>query len=113
WALGGAPREHRSDSLSAAFRNLDDDAREDLTRRYDALCAHYGMQPTRNNRGVAHENGSIESSHGHLKQAVSDALLVRGLDDLDCLAHSRRLIGEIVSRKKPRSPRRTAAEHAA
>ena len=22
WALGGAPREHRSDSLSAAFRNL-------------------------------------------------------------------------------------------
>lgn len=26
-----APREHRSDSLSAAFRNLDRDAREDLT----------------------------------------------------------------------------------
>ena len=23
WSLGGAPREHRSDSLSAAFRNLD------------------------------------------------------------------------------------------
>ena len=45
WALGGAPLEHRSDSLSAAFRNLDADAREDLTRRYDALCAHYGMRP--------------------------------------------------------------------
>ena len=70
WALGGAPREHRSDSLSAAFRNLDQDAREDLTRRYDALCAHYGMEPTRNNRGVAHENGAIESPHGHLKKAV-------------------------------------------
>lgn len=27
WALGGAPREHRSDSLSAAFRNLAADAR--------------------------------------------------------------------------------------
>ena len=78
WALGGAPLEHRSDSLSAAFRNLDKDAREDLTRRYDALCAHYGMQPTRNNRGVAHENGAIESSHGHLKSAVRDALLMRG-----------------------------------
>ena len=24
WSLGGAPREHRSDSLSAAFRNLED-----------------------------------------------------------------------------------------
>jgi hypothetical protein len=29
WALGGAPREHRSDSLSAAFCNLDRDAQED------------------------------------------------------------------------------------
>ncbi len=38
WALGGAPLDHRSDSLSAAFRNLDHDARDDLTRRYDALC---------------------------------------------------------------------------
>ena len=73
WALGGAPLEHRSDSLSAAFRNLDTDAREDLTRRYDALCAHYGMQPTRNNRGVAHENGAIESPHGpHDSPHLSD-----------------------------------------
>ena len=42
WALGRAPLQHRSDSLSAAFRNLDRDAQEDLTRRYEALCAHYG-----------------------------------------------------------------------
>ena len=60
WALGGVPAEHRSDSLSAAFRNLDDDARTDQTRRYEALCAHCGMTPTRNNTGVAHENGAIE-----------------------------------------------------
>ena len=64
WALGGVPEQHRSDSLSAAFRNLDRDAQEDLTRRYEELCAHYGMTPSRNNPGVAHENGSIESSHG-------------------------------------------------
>jgi len=32
------------------------------------------MTPTRNNPGVAHENGSIESSHGHLKKALEDAL---------------------------------------
>ena len=78
WALGKAPLQHRSDSLSAAFRNLDDDTRQDQTRRYEALCAHYRMEPTRNNRGVAHENGSIESPHGHLKQAIEDALLLRG-----------------------------------
>jgi hypothetical protein len=110
WALGGAPLEHRSDSLSAAFRNLDTDAREDLTRRYDALCAHYGMQPTRNNRGVAHENGSIESSHGHLKKAVGDALLIRGINDFDGLASYRRFIDEIVSRKNARSAKRIEAE---
>src|SRR6202162_4661747 len=78
WALGGVPREHRSDSLSAAFCNLDRDAQEDLTLRYQALMRHYGMIPTRNNLGVAHENGSIESSHGHLKKALEDALLLRG-----------------------------------
>ena len=38
WALGGVPEQHRSDSLSAAFRNLDADAREDLTKRYEGLC---------------------------------------------------------------------------
>ena len=53
-------------------------AQEDLTRRYEELCAHYGMMPSRNNRGVAHENGSIESSHGHLKSALGDELLLRG-----------------------------------
>ncbi len=83
WALGRAPLQHRSDSLSAAFRNLDDDTRQDQTRRYEALCAHYGMEPSRNNRGVAHENGSIESPHAHLKQAVEDALLLRGSRDFD------------------------------
>ena len=31
WSLGGVPEQHRSDSLSAAFRNLGADAKEDLT----------------------------------------------------------------------------------
>lgn len=112
WALGGSPREHRSDSLSAAFRNLDADAREDLTRRYDALCAHYLMEPTRNNRGVAHENGSIESSHGHLKSSVQDALLLRGVAEFADLGAYRRFIDEIVSRKNARNGKRIDAERA-
>ena len=113
WALGGAPREHRSDSLSAAFRNLTRDAREDLTRRYDALCAHYGMDPTRNNRGVAHENGAIESAHGHLKKAVMDALLMRGTNGFDDLPGYRRFIDEIVSRKNAHHAKRIEAERPA
>src|SRR5262249_5888511 len=60
WALGDVPKQHRSDSLSAAFRNLSRNEQEDLTQRYEELVRHYRMEPTRNNRGVAHENGSIE-----------------------------------------------------
>jgi hypothetical protein len=113
WTLGGAPLEHRSDSLSAAFRNLNTDAREDLTRRYDALCAHYGMQPTRNNRGIAHENGAIESPHGHLKKAIKDALLMRGIADFDDLPGYRAFIDEIVSRKNAHHAKRIEAERPA
>ena len=112
WALGGAPREHRSDSLSAAFRNLNRAAREDLTTRYDALCGHYGMEPSRNNRGVAHENGSIESPHGHLKSAIRDALLLRGSGNFADLGAYRRFIDEIMSRKNARNAKRIAAERA-
>ena len=110
WALGGAPRLHRSDSLSAAFRNLDADARVDLTRRYDALCTHYTMEPTRNNRGIAHENGAIESSHGHLKSAVNDALLMRGSGDFGDLIAYRAFIDEIAARKNRRNAARIDAE---
>jgi hypothetical protein len=112
WALGGAPQEHRSDSLSAAFRNLGRDVEEDLTRSYDALCAHYGMQPSRNNPGVAHENGSIESAHGHLKAALNDALLLRGNSDFADLAAWRGFVDEVLGRHNARIAPRIALERA-
>jgi transposase InsO family protein len=113
WALGGAPEQHRSDSLSAAFRNLDADAKEDLTRRYEALCAHYGMTPTRNNPGVSHENGSIESAHGHLKKTLADALLLRASRDFDDLPAWRGFVDEIVGRGNVRNAKRIDQERTA
>ena len=56
-----------------------------ITGRYEALCGHYGMEATRNNRGVAHENGSIEGPHGHLKRAIADAIALRGSKDFEDL----------------------------
>ena len=96
-ALGGAPHEHRSDSLSAAFRNLCTDDAEDLTRRFAALAAHYGMVPTRNNRGVAHENGAIESRHGHLKDRIAQALLLRGSSDFATLDNYRTFVSGVIA----------------
>src|SRR5712675_2608510 len=113
WALGGVPQQHRSDSLSAAFHNLAREAQEDLTRRYEELCAHYAMTPSRNNRGVAHENGSIESAHGHLKNVLRDELLLRGSRDFADLAAYRRFIDEVVGRRNARNRKRIEIERAA
>ena len=112
WSLGGVPREHRTDSLSAAFRNLDTQACTDLTRRYDEFCHHYGMTPSRNNTGIAHENGAIEGPHGHLKRAIQDALLMRGSADFADLAAYRGFIDEIVSRRNVRNAKRIDLERA-
>lgn len=110
WTLGGVPHEHRTDSLSAAFKNLDQSAQTDLTDRFDALCRHYGMTPTRNNKGIAHENGSIESPNGHLKRAIEDALVMRGVRDFEDLAAYRRFIDEIVGRINARNGKRIDME---
>ncbi len=71
------------------------------------------MRPTRNNRGVPHENGSIESAHGHLKGALDQALLLRGsrlFDDLDAY---RQFLAELVGRRNARHRPRIDAERAA
>lgn len=44
------------------------------------------MKPTRNNLGKSHENSSIESPHGHLKNALKQALLKRGSSEFDSLS---------------------------
>ncbi|RQQ66767.1 IS21 family transposase [Burkholderia stagnalis] len=101
WQAGGCPREHRTDSLSAAFKNLQQ--HEDFTARYAALLEHYGMTGTRNNVGVAHENGSVESSHRHLKEAVDQALMLRGHRDFaDRLAYEG-FVREVVMRRNRRN----------
>jgi hypothetical protein len=100
WQAGGAPKEHRTDSLSAAFKNLDEE--QDFTVRYTALLAHYGLSGTRNNRGVSHENGSVESSHRYLKDAIEQALLMRGHRDFDDRVAYEGFVREVVMRRNRR-----------
>ena len=58
-----------------------------------------GLQDaTRNNRGVAHENGSIEGPHGHLKRGIADALTLRGSSDFTDLDAYRGFIATVVGR---------------
>jgi hypothetical protein len=101
WQAGGCPREHRSDSLSAAFRNLQEE--EDFTVRYAALLEHYGMEGTRNNRGLGHENGSVESSHRYLKDQVDQALELRGHRDFADRAAYDEFVRGVVMRRNRRN----------
>lgn len=96
WRLGGAPAEHRTDSLSAAFKNLSRDAKEDVTKRYNELFNHYDFIATRNNRGKGHENGGVESPHGHLKNRIRQALLIRGCTDFESVTAYQQWIDTIT-----------------
>ncbi len=78
-ASGGVPRQLRTDSLSAAYKNRQE--QDDFTERYAQLCQHYNLNATRNNRGLAHENGAIESPNNHIKRQLKQALLLRGSYD--------------------------------
>jgi transposase InsO family protein len=102
WQLGGMPREHRTDRLSAAYRNLSN--QEDEATRYAEFCRYYGMEPTRNNAGVSHENGSVEAAHGHLKTGLGEALELRGSRDFPDLAAYQAFLQEFIARKN--APRR-------
>ncbi len=110
WRLGGVPKEHRTDSLSAAFRNLTRDQQEDLTKRYEAVCQHYGMVASRNNPGEAHENGTIEAAHGHLKRRIDQALKRRGSRDFETLEDYRTFLSDLIDRHNSRRQRQVAAE---
>src|SRR3954447_21046613 len=71
------------------------------------------MTPSRNNRGIAHENGSIESSHGHLKKVLGDELLLRGSRDFEDLAAYRRFVDEAVGRRNATNRKRIEIERVA
>ena len=101
--LGGSPKEHRTDSLSAAFKNLSKEAQDDMTTRYDDFCKNYSMQATRNNPGASHENGSIESSHGHVKRRIKQALLLRNSCNFATIEDYQTFIDEVVQQSNRRN----------
>jgi transposase InsO family protein len=110
WRLGGVPAEHRTDSLSAAFKNLAREAVDDITRRYEDLCTHYSMAASRCNPGQSHENGSVESRHGSLKMALDQALRLRGSRQFDDLQAYDDFIQDIVKRMNQRVSKAARAE---
>ena len=95
WQIGGVPKQHRTDHLSAAIKNAKGQAK-DWTARYEALMTHYGMQPTKNNVTIAHENGDVEQSHHQFKRAVDQALRVRASRDFPSREAYERFLADLV-----------------
>ena len=104
------PQQHRTDHLSAAVRILDDTGRKDWTDRYHALMRPYGLQPTTNNAGIAHENGDVEQAHHRFKQAVDQALRVRGSRDFADRAAYLQWLHDLVRRRNQTRHARFAEE---
>ena len=77
--LGKVPAELLTDHSSTATPQLKRGACErGFNEEYLSICAHYGITPRTINVGCPQENGSCESSHGHLKRRIRQHLLLRG-----------------------------------
>jgi hypothetical protein len=79
WELGGVPTRHRTDRLSAAVNN--DPESDMFTHKYKALLTHYGLEAQAIQPRQPNENGDVEQSHHRFKQAVDQALMLRGSRD--------------------------------
>jgi len=79
WELGGVPQEHRTDRLSSAVHNLGNP--EEFTQRYNALLRYYRLIGRKIQAGKANENGDAEQLHRRFKDALDQALMLRGSRD--------------------------------
>jgi hypothetical protein len=108
WELGGVPRTHRTDRLTAAVNNLGD--RDLFQQRYRALLAHYGLTPQAIQARKANQNGDAEQSHNRFKQAVDQALMLRGSRDFDDRAAYERFLRAVFAQRNSGRTARFAEE---
>lgn len=99
WRLGGVPVVHRTDNLSAATHELIRTRGRGFTERYLELLSHYGMKPSKNHPGNAHENGDVEQSHYRFRKAVDQRLRLRGSREFATIADYRKFLQEVVQER--------------
>ena len=83
WELGGVPQVIRSDNTSALTHEMKRSRGRALNDAYAELLDHYGLRSTLINSGESHENGVAEQAHYRLKDALDQALMLRGSRDFD------------------------------
>ena len=111
WELGAAPEVVRSDNLSAATHKLKDGKGRDFNERYKEILDHYGLKATRTNSYSAHENGVAEQGHRRLKDAVAQALVLRGSSDFESVEQYAKFVRSIVDRRNRLVREKLASEY--
>ena len=99
WTLGGVPEVVRSDNTAAATHELRSSRGRALNDNYAALLDHYSLRSTRINRGQSHENGVAEHAHYRLKDAIDQALILRGSRDFDTADDYASFVRQMVERR--------------
>ena len=99
WELGGVPRVVRTDNLSAATHDLRNSRGRAVNARYEAVLTHYGVEATRTNPRSSHENGVMEQGHRCLKNAIAQALILRGSRDFESEDEYRQFVRGVVDRR--------------
>ena len=99
WTLGRVPEILRSDNTSAATHEVKRSRGRGLNDNYAALLDHYGLRSTRINRGQSHENGVAEHAHYRLKDAIDQALILRGSRAFDTVDDYADFVRQMVERR--------------
>ncbi len=97
WELGGVPRRHRTDRMTLAVNH--EGSAERYTAKYRALLAHYGLEAEATNPASGHENGDCEQSHRRFKEALEQALLLRGSRDFASREAYRSFVVTLVAQR--------------
>jgi hypothetical protein len=95
WELGGVPQRHRTDRMSLAVNNATD--QKEFTQRYQGLLGYYRVEMEKIQAEEPNENGDAEQSHRRFKEAVEQALLLRGSRDFESREAYGRFLKELAA----------------
>jgi hypothetical protein len=105
--LGGAPLVCQTDQSSTATHGRGrGQAGRAYNARYLGRLAHYGLKAAVIGVKQPHENGDVESAHRHLRQALDQALRLKGTRSFECLEHYEGFVFDVLRRRNgQRGPR--------
>ena len=93
--LGGVPQVHKTDQL-AAVKQI---GKAHFQRRYEQLLGHFGLTGDMTNPYSPNENGDVEQAHYRLKQAIDQALMLRGSRDFETLESYEVFLHQVIAQR--------------